>query len=93
MEITRALLDHGYRWSGPTEQLTDIVDNGALDGRTWLLSAVSASRPEVVLLDSQGQPVADQPEPAPPARYVYSLVRGDDGRWRIGEVQYLAPAS
>jgi hypothetical protein len=92
VEITKALIENGWHWSGPTEELREIVDNGAIGSRSWTLAAVSARAEGALLLDSSGLPVLNQPPVPGSQRLIYELVRGADGRWRIADIQFLSKA-
>jgi len=91
-EIASSLVNNGWHWSAPTEILSEIVDNDGVGERSWLMAAVSTRNQDAVLLDAAGVPVEEQPPSPAPQRLVYQLVRGDDDRWRIAEIELLGEA-
>jgi hypothetical protein len=92
VNIVQSLIENGWHWSGPTEELREIVDNGAVGSTGWTLSAVSVPIESARLLDEGGELVHEQPPAPEPERLIYVLARGDDGRWRIADIQFLSKA-
>lgn len=90
-QITQDLVDRGWRWTGPTEELRDIKDTGPIGSRSWTLTAVSIPLDDAQLVQLDGTPVATQPRRLPSQRFVIQLVLGEDERWRIADIQPLGP--
>jgi hypothetical protein len=88
-QIVEELATSGWHWSGPTDLLEDVEVSSIEGDRSVVLTATTNQIEDAVLLDVDGERVDPQPPRAGSGRLLYELALGDDGMWRIANIDVL----